>query len=140
MGLEPVIAVTRSSHSLLTSRASRHAWGSLPSRCAADELAGCQPASKYFRALLEQHLYWERVWQREGRMELRLPGGRDDTDGGLLRDQAVHALLQRGLDLYGMRESTTSGNVMWQASAGHNDGQPRDLNASSPLLLLCRHA
>ena len=65
-----------------------------PGVCAHDEaLAGCAPAAAYFRALLDNHFYWQATWQREGRLELSLPSRPSDTDGELLRRQAQHALV-----------------------------------------------
>ena len=41
-----------------------------------------------------QREYWSATWEAEGVMSLSLPGPAGGTDGGVLRDQALHSLLR----------------------------------------------
>eukprot|EP01043_Picozoa_sp_COSAG02_P023640 COSAG02_NODE_1268_length_13537_cov_14.243637_4_plen_357_part_00 len=62
-------------------------------RCHGSSLADCGMAGDYYSAILDQHFYWEKTWLQEGAMSLVLPGEKTGTDGHLLRDHALHAIV-----------------------------------------------
>jgi hypothetical protein len=62
-------------------------------RCHGASLADCGMARGYYSAILDQHFYWENTWLQEGAMSLGLPGQNTGTDGQLLRDHALHAIV-----------------------------------------------
>ena len=51
------------------------------------------PAEAFYEAVRGQRQYWSATWAAEGTVELSLPNA-GGTDGGLLRDQALHSLLR----------------------------------------------
>ena len=62
-------------------------------RCHGASLADCGMARDYYSAILDQHFYWENTWLQEGAISLKLPGQNTGTDGQLLRDHALHAIV-----------------------------------------------
>jgi hypothetical protein len=54
---------------------------------------GCASPADFYTAILDQHFFWQRTWEAEGRMRLDLPSRPADTDGALLSAQASHGLV-----------------------------------------------
>ena len=50
-------------------------------------------AEDFYRAVRGQREYWSATWKAEGLLTMALPAS-GGTDGGLLRDQALHSLLR----------------------------------------------
>ena len=53
---------------------------------------GCANPADFYTAILDQHFFWERTWEQDGRMMLSLPNT-SGTDGTLLALQASHGLV-----------------------------------------------
>ena len=55
--------------------------------------AGSKTATKFYDAVLAQQEFWSATMEDEGTMEFELPD-HNETDGELLRQQALHSIVR----------------------------------------------